>query len=750
MRNKLHLYLIILCLLFAEQSLSQKQLRLSKIDAPSFYMGQELKSLQADYDHIVITLKASTDLLAFGEKIQVEFPQLKQVERFEEYHAVILSYGGSQQRSTLKRLFKDLQKISEVAHIYPYYQLDQSSLYYFDILNYKAKAESATQDIQKLFNQLNLTWLEAYESDYPGGISFLRVAPGQSIFKISQKLHQSGLFEYVYPMSNRIVSEDYVPNDPEFSNLWHLNQSNDADIDAPEAWDQELGNSSLVIAIQELDGFDLTHPDLVPNIVSPYNAFLDVNDAQFLDNAHTHGTRVMGCSNAAGNNNLGVTGVAFNLKVMPIILTAATSNSVNANTLQRAGDHIISNGNVVAISNSWSGSSYDAAEDDQFQRMRLLSRNGLGAVVLGSTSNTGNTQIRYPACYKNVVGVGRTTQTDFRYSSSTYNDSVDVSAPGSSIPTTDMVGTLGAAGDYTTASGTSFSTPIAAGVVGLMASANPLLSGEELKNYLEQSCEPVGNYPYHPVDGRPNGIWYEELGYGRINALKAVLLSKQDIHSSNACDDAQALNQLTSNQFCLSNVSLLGASESLPPNTCTGRTSAIAHDAWFSFNAVNSSMIVTASPLGSSLDLVVEVYSSCGSNLVACINEEEKGFGESLTLNGLVLNQEYLIRVYHYTENGELCSELNFDICAFTPSGSCNVPSGLFSSNIGAEDADLAWNAVSGASRYEVASRRLGSGQWTAYIVNTVSFTATGLPCNSAIEWKVRSICSNGSISPWS
>ena len=747
----LHFCVLALLLVPVSQIQAQKKVRFSQIDDPYFYMGEDKKQLESDYGHIVITLIETADYSTSSAEIQSRYSFLKENEIFEEYNSIIFSNSGSQSRSEWKKFFKEIQRLPSVSNITPYYSMDDTHLFYFNLLNYQLNPAVSRADIQTQLNKHNLHWLEKYESDYPGGVSFVRVPKGMSIFKISRKLNATGLFKYIYPMSNRIVSEDYTPNDTEYGDQWHLNQNNDADIDAPEAWNLTTGNSNLVIAIQELDGFDLTHPDLSQNVISPYNAFLDVYDAQFLDNVHTHGTRVAGCSSAVTDNNMGMSGVAFNLKVMPIILTAAASNSVNALTLQRAGDHIMANGNVVAVSNSWSGSSYDAAEDEQFQRMRTLSRGGLGSVILGSTGNYSNMQIRYPACYKNIVGVGRTTESDFRYSSSNYHDSVDVAAPGSNIPTLDIVGAVGAAGNYTTASGTSFSTPITAGVIGLMASINPNLTGQELKDYLEQSCEKVGNYPYYPYFGRSNGIWNNELGYGRVNAFYALLLADSTMQENNLCSLPLPLNPITSTQFCLQNVSLNGASQSLDPLNCNGETSVLGQDAWFEFTAVNSIMTVIVNPLGTGLDPVVAVYESCGGNLINCIDAAEgEGFSESLSLSGLIVNQSYYIRVYDFTVDGALPNSLNFDVCAFATGVTCATPSGLFTTSTNTTQANLEWVASSGGSSYEIALKPIGNVDWTAYSSSSNTLTANSLLCNTSYEWKVKTVCSNGNVSAWS
>ena len=101
---------------------------------------------------------------------------------------------------------------------------------------------------------------------------------------------------------------DYTPNDPQFSQAWHLQTMN-----APQAWDQSLGDG-IVVAVLDT-GVDPDHPDLAGQLVPGWNVY--GNNADSSD-VYGHGTRVAGVIAALSNNGTGVTSLAWNAKVMPV------------------------------------------------------------------------------------------------------------------------------------------------------------------------------------------------------------------------------------------------------------------------------------------------------------------------------------------------------------------------------------------------------------------------------------------------
>lgn len=280
-------------------------------------------------------------------------------------------------------------------------------------------------------------------------------------------------------------------NDPLFGNQWHLPQ-----IGAPTAWDKRTG-TGVVIAILD-SGIDASHPDLSAQIVAGRKTF-DNNDNTADINGH--GTRVAGTAAAAGNNSIGLAGVSFGSKIMPIRVTDPTGlgwYSSMASGIIWAADNGARVANISYLGASASSSVLSAA---QYMRSK-------GGVVVVGSGNTGASESYAPTDYITVAGATDSTNTVTRISS--YGAYVDVVAPGESIHTT------APNGSYVSSSGTSISTPVVAAVYALMMSANPTLTAAQLDNILFTTATDIG------MAGKD-----DKAGWGIVNAAAAVTKAMQ-------------------------------------------------------------------------------------------------------------------------------------------------------------------------------------------------------------------------------
>ena len=323
---------------------------------------------------------------------------------------------------------------------------------------------------------------------------------------------------------------DYIPNDVEFSQCWHLRQTSDKDIDADEAWDLVPATNPTVSVAMFDGGLDLTIPDFVGNTTNPFNAVNSTTNIPYVNAEDKHGTTCSGTIAAVTNNSIGVSSVGNNkVKVMPVNIMSQvfsgggfqTSDVIQINAVNAA----MANPTCVAIAMSYGGSSYSSALDAAFQAARTTARGGKGMVVVASSGNGfSGTASQYPANYSGVWGIGATTSTDVRASFSNFGQICDISAPGSQIRTVDRPGAAGyGTGDYTSISGTSFSCPITAAAAAFVFYKNWELTDDQVLQILATTAEKVGGYTYTSNSTWPLSTRSNELGYGRINLRDAII-----------------------------------------------------------------------------------------------------------------------------------------------------------------------------------------------------------------------------------
>lgn len=380
--------------------------------------------------------------------------------------------------------------------------------------------------------------------DVSGGETFLaRVSARSSLnaMQMSNKYFEDGLVNYSEPslyVTNVLCD---TVNDPFFNLQWSLrnlgnnvpanppNVIADADMDVDSAWITTQGDSTIIIAIIDT-GVDTTHVD-----IRRVNGYDFVNNDGNPNDDGNHGTACAGIVAATGNNALGVAGVAYKCRIMPIkILNSAGSIP---------GYHVAALGTIWAyqngadiLSNSWGfagGASsilYNAIQD-----AARYGRDGKGSILCYASGNENTSPMRFPAISDaEMVVVGGLTPCNKRKSptdgcsgeswGASFGPTLDIVAPCVKIYTTDRMGSAGyASGDYYSAfNGTSSATPNCAGVCALLLSANGNLTRKEVESIISSSAEKVGGYSYTTI--KEYGNWNSEMGYGRLNARLALEL----------------------------------------------------------------------------------------------------------------------------------------------------------------------------------------------------------------------------------
>ncbi|MBE0642744.1 MAG: S8 family serine peptidase [Bacteroidetes bacterium] len=366
-------------------------------------------------------------------------------------------------------------------------------------------------------------------------------------FELARLFEESRRFAYAEPDFLRLLAPMNT-NDPYLSYQWSLNNTGSAiqyngtsgaDMEVFNAWGISTGSSAVKVAIID-EGTDLTHPDLVGNMLPGFDA-TGLGSGGGPQNNDAHGTACAGIVAAVGNNNLGVAGIAYNSKIVPVRIAYKNSSGNWVTTdawIATAIDWAWNQGGADVLSNSWGGGGTSALINGAIDNAITLGRGGRGASVIFAAGNSNNALI-YPANYNQTIAVAAMSMCDTRKSPSScdgetwwgscYGTGLDVGAPGVKIYTTDISGAAGYnATDYTpTFNGTSSACPNTAGVMALIYSVNPLLTHAQARVILETTTEKVGGYTYNAnVAGQPNGTWSTDLGYGRVNAYNAVLAAQ--------------------------------------------------------------------------------------------------------------------------------------------------------------------------------------------------------------------------------
>ncbi|MBL0061926.1 MAG: S8 family serine peptidase [bacterium] len=358
----------------------------------------------------------------------------------------------------------------------------------------------------------------------------LQFSGGQDLETLASQLSSDPEVEWV-AFNNRYstgqsLDDAYVPIDSLYPDAWWLEK-----ISAGLAWEITRGDTSIVIGIIDT-GVDYTHRDLRSNIWhnrgeipengidDDRNGFIDdvigwdfvdapslpaggdylVRDNDPMDD-FGHGTYVAGCASAESDNPDCFPSIGFNCRIMP--LRAGNSRG----TLEEddiAAAILYGTSNGVAIINMSFG---DVVASPLLREVVTIAHDA-GVVLVASAGNATDSTIHYPSGFREVIAVGATDSHDRKANFSNYGPSVDVMAPGVDIGSTILGGECGL---WDFPSGTSYASPLVAGLVGLILSVNPSLSPDDVLNILKSSADDIY------TDG-----WDSLTANGRVNARRAI------------------------------------------------------------------------------------------------------------------------------------------------------------------------------------------------------------------------------------
>ncbi|MFA9429747.1 S8 family serine peptidase [Egicoccus sp. AB-alg2] len=298
------------------------------------------------------------------------------------------------------------------------------------------------------------------------GVEVLEV-PTSEAANTLRRLRQDRRVRYVEP-DVAVFADTVTPNDPLWAEQWGQQR-----IGAPAAWRRTTGKGSVVVAVLD-SGVDAQHADLRGAVLTG-RSFVNGTTSTADDNGH--GTAAAGLVAARGNNRIGVAGMCWECKVLPVKVldrTGSGTTSSVAKGLVWAADQ---GAQVASLSLSSTGSSQTLNDAITYARSK-------GMLVVASAGNAGTTEVRYPAGHKHVLAVAGSTNSDGRYSWSNYGSWVDVAAPGCNVTTQ-------RGGGYSTFCGTSSATPLVAGTAALAFSANPAATPDQVRDAVQRSTVKV-------------------------------------------------------------------------------------------------------------------------------------------------------------------------------------------------------------------------------------------------------------------
>lgn len=362
-------------------------------------------------------------------------------------------------------------------------------------------------------------------------------------------------------------------NDTDFPQQWGLNNvANPAvDINACEAW-AIPGATGSGVRVGVVDtGIKLNHSDLIENLFNEsYDSNTQTQPSQLTDYPpyyyynnqqqhvwykNNHGTHVAGIIGARGNNHNEISGVAPQCTIVAVSNTLMPADEfVNTTISLGKGIEWAVQKEADIINCSWYADTGDFSTtylESSITNALNSGRDGKGSIVVFASGNLSPTT-NYPSYIDpRIMVVGAINNTGVRWSQSAYevdtnnteftSNSIDVVAPGVDIRSTivNLITILPSTGliaqpspndviDQRVSSGTSMAAPHVSGTAALMLSVNPCLTGQQIRDIIEQTAQKIRPdiYNYSTTAGRPNGTWNNEMGYGLIDAYAATQMAK--------------------------------------------------------------------------------------------------------------------------------------------------------------------------------------------------------------------------------
>jgi subtilisin family serine protease len=536
----------------------------------SFTAGNKKINLKPVEDVVVVKYKKSTDnkkaldIISTREESNL---QRSHVRTYPSFNVSLVTRPVGEAGSTTQKFSESLTKQEDVQFVSPVYKdKDTGSLLVItDQINVGFKPGVNKETVDRILSEYDLSILE--ESKFSPGHYVLKLNNAQNSDKtieISNRLANNQQVEYVDPITLTEIKKSTVqiPVGKYFGEQWHLNNTGQGggtpneDVRALQAWEITKGDPHRVVACID-DGLAYTHIDIKDNSwKNPNSGEPDQFGYNFYDNVPSpepiyfkppfdqmagndiHGTACAGVICAAGVPEGGVYGIAPGCKVLGVKIFGGDDLAPPfrvAEAIRYAGRH------ADILSCSWSSGSPNDSIIHAIREVTRSGRNGKGCSVFVATGNDSANSISFPANIPETIAVGASTNEGKKAVYSNSGPELDFLAPSNGgtkgiftidVPYENRGFNIGKPGEgdpeglYTSRfGGTSSATPLAAGIGALVLSINANLTGEQVRQILQSSCDKIdlANTRYNA-----NGFSITH-GHGRLNARRALELAKQAV-----------------------------------------------------------------------------------------------------------------------------------------------------------------------------------------------------------------------------
>lgn len=458
-----------------------------------------------------------------------------------------------------------------------------------------------------------------------------------------ERLRATGHYEFVEP--DYVRTATLVPNDPRFAEQWALNNTGQtggiagADINAPAAWDTRtsaVSTVSVVVAVID-SGVRTTHQDIVANLwVNPgENAGNGQDDDGngYVDDVHGinsivakgtvasgnpnddagHGSHVAGIVGAVGNNGAGISGVAWNVRIMALKFLGASGSGLVSDAIECI-DYAIAKGAHVI------NASYGAEDPKTFSQAELEAIRRARAADIVFVAAAGNDGLNmdvsraYPASYplENIVAVGNSTELDDPAASSNFGSgAVELFAPGTDILSLGIASNS----EYVLKSGTSMAAPHVSGTIALLKAQFP---ADNHRGLINRVLRGVQVKPAFATRAQTRG---------RLSLAGALTTTTNRPFN----DDFASRATVTGSNFAIRASNALATAESGEP---AHAGFAANRSLWWSWTP-SASANVTFDTTGSGIDTLLAIYrvNALGSLEAIASNDNFSGTASRVQLN---------------------------------------------------------------------------------------------------------------------